>query len=97
MKKMPDYLYHYSPKENRLSILENGLIGSHNGGWCIYLAENPNSWKVNNSDCWKVSTKNLDCMDFTSVDEGIDEVLYWGKINGKIAISKDNIELCEVK
>lgn len=36
-------------------------------------------------------------MDFTSVDEGIDEVLYWGKINGKIAISKDNIELCEVK
>ena len=73
MKKMPDYLYHYSPKENRLSILENGLIGSHNGGWCIYLAENPNSWKVNNSDCWKVSTKNLDCMDFTSVDEGIDE------------------------
>lgn len=97
MKKMPEFLYHYSPKGNRAYILKEGLIGSHNGGWCIYLAENPNSWKVNNSDCWKVSTKNLDCMDFTSVDEGIDEVLYWGKINGKIAISKDNIELCEVK
>ena len=43
MKRMPKYLYHCSPKENRQSILKNGLIGGHNGSWCIYLSEKPKS------------------------------------------------------
>jgi hypothetical protein len=97
MKKMPDYLYHYSPRENRASILHNGLLGAHNGEWCIYLAEDRHSWEAANSDCWRVSTKNLNCMDFTSADENLDEVLYWGRIQGKIAISKNDIELLEVE
>lgn len=93
---MPKYLYHYSPKENRLSILENGLIGSHQGKWCIYLAENIDSWKSSSMDCYKISTKNLNVDDFTSTDdENLDEVLYWGKIDDKIMISKNDIELIE--
>lgn len=30
--------------------------------------------------------------DFTSTGDYIDEVFYWGKIDGKIKISKENIE-----
>ena len=95
MKQIPRYLYHYSPKKNRLSIIEKGLIGSHQGKWCIYLAENIDSWKSSNNDCYRILTKNLSVADFTSTGENLDEVLYWGKIEGKIMISKDNIELVE--
>ena len=71
------------------------MIGSHQGKWCIYLAENIDSWKSSNNDCYRISTKNLNVADFTSTGENLDEVLYWGKIEGKIMISKDNIELVE--
>lgn len=98
MKRMPKYLYHYSSKENRLSIIKNGLIGSHQGKWCIYLAENIDTWKNYGNDCYKISTKNLNPSDFTSTgDENLDEVLYWGKIDDKIMISKNDIELIEIK
>lgn len=90
-KQMPKYLYHYSPKKNRNSILNNGLIGNHNGGWCIYLAESPDSWKYAGMDCYRVSTKNLKPSDFTSTGDDIDEVLYWGKVDGIIQIPKENI------
>ena len=97
MKRMPKYLYHYSSKENRLSIIKNGLIGSHQGKWCIYL-ENIDTWKNYGNDCYKISTKNLNPSDFTSTgDENLDEVLYWGKIDDKIMISKNDIELIEIK
>ena len=92
-KEMPDYLYHYSPKENRNSIMNNGLIGSHEGKWCIYLAENPESWKRLGNDLYRINTENLNPIDFTSADETMDEVLYWGRIKGKIAIPKEYIEL----
>lgn len=93
MKPMPEFLYHWSPKGNRKSIMEKGLVGSHYGGWCIYLAENPESWRHERFDCWQVSTKNLNCEDFTRVDEGLDEVLYWGRLDKKIAISKMELKL----
>lgn len=91
-KQLPKFLYHYSPKKNRNSILTNGLIGNHNGGRCIYLAENPDTWKSGDMDCYKVSTKNLNPSDFTSTGDNIDEVFYWGKTDGIIKIPKENIE-----
>ena len=92
-RQMPKFLYHYSPKKNRNSILNNGLIGNHNGEWCIYLAEKSDSWKQADMDCYRVSTENLKPSDFTSTGDGIDEVLYWGRIDGIIQIPKENIEL----
>lgn len=73
--------------------MEKGLVGSHHGGWCVYLAENPESWGRECFDCWQVSTKNLNCEDFTKVDESLDEVLYWGRLDKKIAISKMELKL----
>ena len=46
-------------------------------------------------DLWKVLTGGLKLNEFTRVDEKLDEVLYWGKINGKIAIQKENVILCK--
>lgn len=41
--QIPRYLYHYSPISNHTDILSNGLVGSNNGKWAIYLATNPRS------------------------------------------------------
>ena len=92
-KKIPPYLFHWSSKENRFSILKNGLIGKHNGKWGIYLSENPKSWETKGFDLYKISTRNLDIEQFYSVDTGIDEIIYWGKIKGKIQIPISEIEL----
>lgn len=93
--KCPKYLYHCSSKENRQSILENGLVGGHGGAWCIYLSEEPKSWKQEEMDLWEILTDGLKLNEFTIVDEKLDEVLYWGKINGKITIPKENVKLCK--
>lgn len=95
MKDIPKYLYHCSPKTNRQSILENGLIGKYNGTWGIYLSENPNSWKTSDLDLYKVCTDNLDINEFYTVDEKLDETIYFGKIKNKVCIPNNNIKLME--
>ena len=91
----PKYLWHISPKYNQESIKRNGLIGGNNGGWCIYLSHRWDSWINLNNDynLWKVSTDNLNIDEFTTVDEKLDETLYWGKINGIVKIPKENLTL----
>ena len=87
---IPKYLYHYSEKSNRSSILSNGLVGKNNGRWAIYLATSPRSWKglYKVADLWRIDTALLDHSQFSVVDPSLDECLYWGKDNtGKIAIS----------
>ena len=95
MKNIPKYLYHCSPKTNRQSILKNGLIGGHNGTWGIYLSENPDSWKTSDIDLYKVCTDNLNINEFYTVDEKLDETIYFGKIKNKICIPNNNVKLVE--
>ena len=96
MSKLPKTLYHYSPKENRESIQEHGLLGgrNHNGRWCIYLSDSPDTWKgyVNNGDLWKVSTTELDDKNFSQLDY---DIMYWGKVDEKIRILPEYLERIE--
>jgi hypothetical protein len=93
---LPETLYDYSPKKNRESILENGLLGGryHDGRWCIYLSDSPDTWKgyVEDGDLWKVSIGQLDDKDFGRLD---DEITYWGKVDGKIRILPEYLERIE--
>lgn len=97
MIPFPSYLWHYLPRINREEIFKNGIIGNHNGRWCIYLSHRYDSWKglIADWDLWKVSTEHLNIDDFSIVDENVDEVLYWGKCGNKICIPNSEIILVE--
>lgn len=98
-RSLPQVLYHRSPVANRESILAKGLIGGRNlsGHWCIYLSENRDTWKSlgQDMDIWKVSTYGLCVNDFSSVDQDLDEFLYWGKTNGIISIPPHFLSLLQ--
>lgn len=93
---LPETLYHYSPKKNRESILEYGLLGGryHDGRWCIYLATNPDLWRgyIKDGDLWEISISSLNDQDFGCLD---DEITYWGKVNGKIRILPKHLKRIE--
>lgn len=98
MPALPRYLYHRSSPENRKSILENGLLGNHDGHWAIYLSARPDTWKsiFPGSDLFRVDTAELEPERFSAVDPSLDELLYWGKPDGEhIAIPKRSVELIE--
>lgn len=81
--KIPSILYHNSPKQNRSSILKNGLLAKYDqtvelnqpgviGG--IYLSNKPTP--SNNADTYEVDVSNLSIEDdWTTVPE--DETEHW--------------------
>lgn len=92
---IPDTLYHRTTKLAYDSIRENGLLGPHNGHWAIYLSERPETWAgLHDGDniLFSVDTRNLDKSKFTFVDPKLDELLYWGKVDGIIKIPPDAIK-----
>ncbi len=95
IKSVPRCLYHVTTPVNARNILKTGLIGDHNGHWCIYLSEFPTSWVGlhHNSVVLKVIVETLNPNDFTKVDPNLDEFLYWGKPDGNtIRIPPELIE-----
>lgn len=92
---IPDTLYHRTTKQACTSIRVNGLLGSHNGHWAIYLSKHQDSWAGlhgSNNALFSVDTHNLDKNEFTFIDPELDEILYWGKIDGVIKIPPDAVK-----
>lgn len=92
---MDNFLYHWAPRTVRESIERDGLVGKNGGRWCIYLAREPGTWSgmVHDSDLWRVDITGLCTGDFSCIDPGVDEVLYWGKGDGvRIMIPGERVE-----
>ena len=80
----PTVLYHNSRKENRQSILQNGLkteydqtmeLGQEGVSGSIYLSNKPTPSR--NSDTWEVNTQGLEVEeDWTTQPEDEDEMWY---------------------
>lgn len=84
MDKPNKYLYHVTSACNKSSILQQGLTRSNihkRNSFGIYLCENPSNWRGLSSDPIVVTVDTEGLREqFTTIDSGLDEFLYWGDI-----------------
>jgi len=73
-------LYHTTNRQNLKSILANG-IKRPKGGSFVYLSQRPDSWRKKRDGLvtLEINVSGLKGC-FTSVFDGLDEILYWGDI-----------------
>ena len=85
-------LYHSTKRKNLDSILENG-IRRQKGHSFVYLSQRPDSWRKKRDGLvtFEVNASGLKKC-FTSVFDGLDEILYWGDIPpSRVKVIKVNL------